>query len=217
VTTPRPTPRSATPPPTLATPAPPPPVVQQGQQVAGLLGQADAALSSRNFDAAVAAFDDVLKLDPQNARANQGKAAAQASAVSYKRSFAPGRTTLGGKGAKADLGGFDTSGVTVAKVADYSGRIEFDVAPTRVLPGDSYSVRIYLVNVKISAVSVATTSNGSRTGGPIEVRAREVQVRDRVMLDERSAVWPAGTSSWTLEVVVTTDRDATFTNRLNWR
>jgi hypothetical protein len=83
-------------------------------------------------------------------------------------------------------------------------------------------VRIYLVNdgkkaFKISSVSVATTSNGSRTGGPIEVRVREVQMRDRVMLDERTAVWPAGTNSWTLEVVVTTDRDATFTNRLNWR
>ena len=190
--------------------------------MAGLLGQADAALSGRNFDAAVAAFDEVLKLDPQNARASQGKAAAQASAASYKRTFAPGRTTLGGKGAKVDLGGFDTSGVTVAKVADYSGRIEFDTAPTRVLPGDSYSVRIYLVNdgkkpFKISSVSVATTSNGSRAGGPIEVRAREVQLRDRVMLDERTAVWAAGTNSWTLEVVVTTDRDATFTNRLNWR
>ncbi len=70
---------------------------------------------------------------------------------------------------------------------------------------------------KISSVSVATTTNGSRAGGPIEVRAREVQVRDRVVLDERSGLWPAGTTSWTLEVVVATDRDATFTNRLTWR
>jgi hypothetical protein len=214
---PRPSPRTtATPPPTAA------PVQQAASQVPALLGQAAAAVSARQFDAAVAAFDEVLKVDPQNASAAQGKAAAQASAAGYKRGFAAGRTRLSGKESKADLGGFETTGVKVAKVPDYSGRIEFEVTPPRVLPGDSYTVRVYLVNdgkkdFKIGSVSVVTLVNGSRSGGPVAVRAREIAPRDRILLDERTAEWAAGTTSWSLEAVVGSDRDATFTNRLNWR
>jgi hypothetical protein len=217
---PRATPKTATPAPT-----PPPtaaPVQQAASQVAGLLGQAAAAVSARQFDSAVSAYDEVLKLDPQNATATQGKATAQASAASYKRGFAAGRTRLSGKEAKADLGGFETTGVKVAKVPDYSGRIEFEVTPPRVLPGDSYTVRVFLVNdgkkaFKIGSVSVVTLLNGSQSGGPVAVRTREIAPRDRVLLDERTAEWAATTTSWSLEAVVGSDRDATFTNRLNWR
>ena len=88
----------------------------------------------------------MLKLDPQNGRAVEGKAAAQAGAASLRRSFVSDRTTLSGKAAKVDgLGGFDTEGVTVAKVPDYSGRLEFEVSPARVMPGDRYTVRDFLV------------------------------------------------------------------------
>jgi hypothetical protein len=112
--------------------------------------------------------------------------------------------------------------VKVAKLPDYSGRIEFEVSPARVLPGDSYTVRIFLVNdgkkaFKLTSVSVHTTTNGSRAGGSVPVRSRELEPRDRMTLDERTAEWPSGVTSWTLETVVQTDRDATFTNRLNWR
>jgi len=112
--------------------------------------------------------------------------------------------------------------VKVAKVPDYSGRIEFEVTPPRVLPGDSYTVRIFLVNdgkkaFKIGSVTVATLLNGSRSGGPVAARTREIEPRDRVLLDERTAEWAANTTSWTMEAVVGSDRDASFTNRLNWR
>lgn len=219
---PRPSPKAAATPPVATPPPSAPPAQQSASQVASLLGQAAAAVTARQFEAALTAFDEVLKIDPQNASAGQGRAAAQASAAAYKRSFAPGRTSLSGKEAKADLGGFDTAGVKVAKVPDYSGRIEFEVTPPRVLPGDSYTVRVFLVNdgkkaFKIGSVTVATLVNGSRSGGPIAARAREIEPRDRVLLDERTAEWASGTTSWTLEAVVGSDRDATLTNRLNWR
>jgi hypothetical protein len=110
---------------------------QVAAQVAALLGQADTAARGRNFEAALRDFDEALRLDPQNGQATQGKAAAQSAAASLKRSVAAGRTSMSGKEAKTDdLGGFDTSGVKVAKVPDYSGRLEFEVSPARVLPGD---------------------------------------------------------------------------------
>jgi hypothetical protein len=222
--TPRPVQRPSAAPPTTTAAAPVDTQrTQVAAQVAALLAQADTAARGRNFEGALRDYDEALRLDPQNGRATQGKADAQAAAASLKRSFAAGRTSLSGKQAKAaDLGGFDTSGVTVAKVPDYSGRVEFEVSPPRVLPGDQYTVRIFLVNdgkkaFKVGSVSVHSTTNGSRSGGPVPVRSREVEPRDRVVLDERTAEWPAGVSSWTLEAVVQTDRDATFTNRLNWR
>jgi hypothetical protein len=225
--TPTPTPRpsarvaAASPPPPSA-----PPVMEAApaaSRIASLLGQAETAAQGRSFDKAIRDFDEVLKLDPQNGRAVQGKADAQAAAASLRRSFTPGRTSISGKAAKADgLGGFETEGVTVTKVADYSGRIEFEVSPPHVLPGDSYTVRIFLVNdgkkaFKLNTVSVNTTTNGSRAGGPVPVRSRELEPRERLALDERTAEWPAGVTSWMLETVVQTDRDATFTSRLNWR
>lgn len=222
--TPRPAQRAAaTPSPGPTPPAVDAPHTQLPAQVASLLGQAETAVHGRNFEAALREYDEVLRLDPQNSRATQGKAEAQAAAASLKRSFAPGRTSMSGKQAKSeDLGGFETDGVKVTKVPDYSGRIEFEVSPAKVLPGDRYTVRIFLVNdgkkpFKIGAVSVNTTTNGSRAGGSVPVRAREVEPRDRVLLDERTTEWPAGANSWTLEAVVQTDRDATFTNRLTWR
>jgi hypothetical protein len=219
---PRPSPKTAAASPPPATPAPVAPAPPGASQVAGLLGQAAAAVSGRQFDAAITAFDEVLKIDPQNASAAQGRAAAHDAAAEYKRGFSSGRTSLSGKEAKADLGGFDTSGVKVAKVPDYSGRIEFEVTPPRVLAGDSYTVRIFLVNdgkkaFKIGSITVSMLLNGSRSGGPVAARTREIEPRDRVLLDERTAEWAANTTSWTMEAVVGSDRDATFTNRLNWR
>ncbi len=223
---PRPTPtaRAATPPPTTISPE----VAraqQAAQQVASLLSHADAAVAARDYAGATVAYEEVLKLEPGNARAAEGRAQAQATLAALKKAFVAGRTTVtvtGGKAAKGGLSGFDSEDVSVAKALDYSGRIDFEASPRNVKPGDSYNVQVYLTNdgkkgFKIGNVSVTTAVNGARSGGPAAVRVKDVEPGQRVLLAEMPGTWQASTTSWSLEVVVTSSRNDTFRSQLSWR
>lgn len=207
--------------------ATPPPEVARAQQlaaqVAGLLGQAEGAVSGRRYDAAVGFYDEVLKLDPQNAQATEGKARAQGALAAAKRAFVPGRTLVdSGKSAKADLGGFDTSDVKVSKAPDYSGRLDFEVTPARVQPGDNYSVKVYLTNdgkksFKIGGLTATIAVNGAKSGGAGSPQVKEVDSQARVLLQDLPGVWQPDVKTWTLEVVVTTTHGETFRNTITWR
>lgn len=213
---PTPTPRGG------ATPAPDN-RAQQAAQINALLGQAQAAETSGRFEAAAGLYDDVLKIDPQNSRASAGKAGAQAAAASMKRTFVAGRTVVrSSKAGKADMGGFDTADVTVAKAPDYSGVIEFEAVPARVKPGDPFKIKITLMNdgkkaFRIASVNVVANVNGSPSAGAGAPPAKDIGLRERVTIAERGATWQADTRSWSLEVTVTSNRGDVITNQLNWR
>jgi hypothetical protein len=223
------TPRPASPPPAAkgATAPPPPttlsPEVARAQQVASLLGRAEAAAAAWDYAGASAAFDEVLRLEPSNARATEGRAQAQAALVSLRKGFVAGRTTItGGKSAKGGLSGFDSEDVSVAKAVDYSGRIEFEASPRSVKPGDTYNVQVYLTNdgkkgFKIGNVTVTTAVNGARSNTPASLRERDLEPGQRVLLSEVPGTWQASTTSWSLEVVVTSSRNDTFRSQLTWR
>ena len=83
-------------------------------------------------------------------------------------------------------------------------------------------MRIYLVNesrkmVRVKALSAVTTVNGSRTPASLAPANREVAPQQRALLGEVAGEWPSGLVSWSLDAVVTTDRDETGTSRLSWR
>jgi hypothetical protein len=223
------TPRPAQPSPAAkaATPAPPPTTLSaelaRAQQVAALMTRAETAAAAWDYAGASATFDEVLKLEPSNARATEGRAQAQAALAALRKGFVAGRTTVtGGKAAKGGLSGFDSEDVSVAKALDYSGRIDFEASPRSVKPGDSFNVQVYLTNdgkkgFKIGNVTVTTAVNGSRSGGPAAVRERDVEPGARVLLTEVPGTWQASTTSWSLEVVVTSSRNDTFRSQLTWR
>jgi hypothetical protein len=174
----RPTPRPAP----SAVPATPPPVSAEAQraqqtaaQVTSLLGQADAAVAARSYDAAAGLYEDVLKIDAQNQRAIEGRSAAQGAALSLRKNFVAGKTTVKSEKTAKSPAGFDTEDVSVAKGLDYSGRIDFETTPRNVKPGDSYNVLVYLTNdgkksFKLSSVSITTT---------VKERARAARRRPR--------------------------------------
>ena len=212
----------ATQPPVTTLPAGPSAEAVKAQQVTNLLGQADAAAGAHSYDQAAGLYDEVLKLDPANAKASGGKSAAIASGASFKKSFVAGKTAVSsGKAAKA-LSGFDSEDVSVSKAPDYSGRIEFEVSPTHVKPGDSYTARVFLTNdgkksFKIGSLTVTTTMNGNKAGGPASAAVKEVQPQQRVSLQETTGTWAEGTNSWNLEVAVVSDHGDSFKNTVTWR
>jgi pSer/pThr/pTyr-binding forkhead associated (FHA) protein len=210
--------------PPATTPAPSAEAVRAQQtaaQVAGLLGQADSALAARQYDAAIGYMDEVLKLDPANAKAAADRASAVSLRDAARKKFVPGRTVVKTEKAQDRLAGFD--GAAVQKAPDFLGRIEFDMSPSSGLKaGDPYSLKFFLVNegkkaVRVGSLSATTTVNGSGTGSSVPAKVKEVDPQQRALVGELPGVWKDGTSSWAAELLLTANKGDSLKNSLTWR
>jgi hypothetical protein len=225
--TPSPSP-SPSPSPKKGTPTPPPVTApsaeaQRAQQVAGLLGQAEAALGGRQYDQAIGHFDEVLRLDPQNAKALADKATAVSLRDAARKKFVPGRTAVKTEKASGGLAGFDSGDVAVQKAPDFLGRIEFEMSPASgIKPGDPYTLRFFLVNdgkkaIRIQGITLNTTVNGTGSGTPVSAATKEVAPQQRAPLGEVTGSWKDGTTSWSAEVLVTANKGDSLKNQISWR
>jgi len=211
----------ATPKPTM--PTAPDPAAVQAAHVAGLIGQADAAAGAKSWDAAVNLYDEVLKLDPQNQHAVDAKKRAVAQRDAAKRTFVSSRTTVQtAKAAKADFSGFESADVSVQKAPDFSGRLEFSMTPASIKAGDSYSLKIYLVNdgkkdIKVASMTVTMSVNGTGSGGPVAARVKEVAPQQRVLLEDLPGVWKDDVTAWAAEVLVTANKGDSLKAKLTWK
>ncbi len=211
-------------------------------QVADLLNKADAALSDQKYDASISLFDSVLGLDAANNRAILGKssavqarALAQAAAAGGGRGGDSGKAFVIGKtsarAADAASGnvppGFEESaGVGVKKgsqAAELPGKVSFDVEPENVKPGGTYAVKISLQNEGLAPISIkdmtlTTTINGRKITGPVQPQTKDVAPQQKALVYNLAGnIWKEDTSSWTMEVVIRTDRGETYKNQVTWR
>jgi hypothetical protein len=217
-----------------AVPAQPPP---RTAQLNALFARADDALIARNYDGAIAAYDEALAIDAQNAQALQGRRtaiqartlASAAAAVPAGKTFVSGRTKATSaetKAASAGPEGFETGGDAVVKSGSQAallpGKVVFDVDPERVRPGDSYKIRIYLLNegnapIQVQGLSIATTINGKSVRGPVAPLVKDVAPRQRALVREVSDLWKEETSAWSMEATVRTTRGEVYSNQVTWQ
>ncbi len=186
------------------------------------MSQARSAADSKNYDAAVSMYDEVLKLEPANAAATSARTAALAARNASRKAFVAGRTVVSTEQkSKGGLSGFDGADV-VQKSADFSGRLEFAMNPPTVKPGDSYRLTVALVNdgkkaIKISGMTYSFTVNGNKTGNPVMPKVKEVAPAQRVVLEELPGVLPPDATSWVAEVLVTANKGDSLKNQLTWK
>ena len=133
------------------------------------------------------------------------------------RTFAADATSVATPAA-GGIEGFDSSDVSSRRPPQFVGRMEFEVLPPAVRPGEPFVVRIHLRNdgrrgVKVRAVSLAAVVDGRRDPAPVKPLQREVPPQSRALVAEYSGVW-SGALSWALEAVVTADRNETVSSRL---
>ena len=133
------------------------------------------------------------------------------------RGFAADATSVATASA-GGIEGFDSSDVSSRRSPQFAGRLEFEVLPATVQPGQPFVVRIHLRNdgrrpVKIRGVSLAAVVDGRRVAAPVKALQREVAPQGRALVAEYSGVWSEA-ASWALEAVVTADRDERITSRL---
>jgi tetratricopeptide (TPR) repeat protein len=210
-------------------------------QVNAALNDAETAFQAKQFEAAIAAYDRALALDPNNAAARTGKQGAISAkmvadaAASGPRpgsgapvkSFVPGRTEAKAA-ASAGLAGFeDSAGVTVrsgTQAAALPGTIVFDASPQVPKPGEGFRVVVYLSNegsqpIPLTAMSVATTVDGRPQRGQIPPQTATVAPGQRSVVYQTppGMVWRDSTQSWSMEIVLTTQRGETYRNSLTWK
>jgi serine/threonine-protein kinase len=114
--------------------------------------------------------------------------------------------------------GFESSDVSSRRPPQFAGRLEFEVLPPTVRPGEPFVVRLHLRNegrrpVKVRGVSLAAVVDGRRVPAAVKPLQREVGPQSRALVAEYSGVWSEA-GSWALEAVVTADRDERISSRL---
>ncbi len=133
------------------------------------------------------------------------------------RGFTADSTSVTARGGGGPAG-FDGAELQGKRAPQFNGRMEFEVLPPAVRPGEPFVVRIHLRNegrksVKIRGLSLAAVVDGQRTPAAATPLLREVRAQSRALVAEYSGVWN-GAREWALEAVVTADKDETVVSRL---
>jgi eukaryotic-like serine/threonine-protein kinase len=211
---------------------------QLAERLGGLLGQADGALAAQSYEAAIGLYDEALKLDPQNARALQGRsgaltaqAIARASAgarAAPAKAFVASRTVASSTEVRPGNtpDGFQMDDKVSVKratqAAELPGKILFEVEPAAVKPGEGYRVRIWLLNegsapIQVREMVVSTKINGRGARAPVPAQTKDVAPQQKALLREVPDFWREDIESWSMEVVVRTARGETYTNQVTWK
>ena len=181
----------------------------------------------------------MLALEPQNQRASIGRSgalsaralsqAAQGGALRPGKVFSLGATQAQGADSSSTGGGVpgfeDSTGVNVKKgtqAANLPGKINIDVDPSSVKPGERYTVRISMRNegdapIQVQEMIVKTTVNGRAFTGPVPPLVKDVAPQQKAMLREVSDLWKEDTTSWRMEITVRTARGETYKNDVTWK
>jgi tetratricopeptide (TPR) repeat protein/tRNA A-37 threonylcarbamoyl transferase component Bud32 len=207
-----------------------------------LLDQGTTALQSKQYDAAIAAYERVLALDPNNMAAQNGKtgaasakAVAEAAAAGGGAPAASGHSFVAGatvaSGTQVSSGGtpagfMDTPEVDArraSQAASLPGKLLFDASPSSPRPGDRYSVSAFLLNeglqpIELATMMVTTTINGRKLQGPVKPMVSVVAPRQRARVYQSpSDVWKEETASWSMEIEIHTSKNETYRSTLSWK
>ena len=124
------------------------------------------------------------------------------------------------------MGFEDTAGVTVkqgTQGAGLPGNIVFEATPQVPKAGEAFKVVVYLSNegsqpIPLSSMTVATTVDGKVQRGAVPPATATGAPRQRsVVFQVAGQVWKEGTQSWSMEIVLTTQRNETYRNTLTWK
>jgi tetratricopeptide (TPR) repeat protein len=216
---------------------------QNTARVNELLNAGNTALGAKEYDKAIAAYDEALALDPSSTAARTGQAGA-ISAKSVSEAAASGGVgptrpahafVMGlsvAKPSRADTGstppGFETTPeVDVqrgSQAATLPGQLVIEASPPAPQPGQLYSISAYLVNegaqpIQLKQLVVTTTIDDQNPRqGPVPPRTSTVAPRQRALIFQlRPQVWKQGTASWEMEIVAFTSQNDTYTNTLTWK
>jgi tetratricopeptide (TPR) repeat protein len=96
--------------------------------------------------------------------------------------------------------------------AAHPAAVQFEMTPPEVRPGDSYTLKVVLVNngdapLKIKSATANARANGGRAT-PLSgsIQAHQVAPHEKGVVLEVSGQWPEGVNTWRLDVTISSDR-----------
>ncbi len=115
--------------------------------------------------------------------------------------------------------GFDMSGVAML---EFTGRYEFEVSPSPLVPGSPFRVRIFLRNegqkdAKLDTLTVKTAVNGQVQAPPSRILEDDIKVGQRPMIAEIASTWVAGTNAWVMDVEALSKKGERFRSSLTMK
>jgi serine/threonine-protein kinase len=135
------------------------------------------------------------------------------------KTFTPGKTTLTGVAVgKGGPAGFDTAGVT--KPAEFVGQIFLEPSATSVRPGESFTVKVVVVNegkkdVEIKSISANAYAGGRRIPLTAGLIATEIKPGERVVVAEVPATLGENVPTWLLDLTLTSTKGENYRSQLN--
>jgi len=163
---------------------------------------------------------------PQGQRGTAGAPPPLSAQAMMRRAFVASRSSDESvRGVSKDLSGFDSTAakeVQIKRAPEVPGRIEFSMNPLRVKPGDTYSVRIALVNegkktIELEEVEIVTTVNGKPSRERVKPLVKQVASHQNEVVHELSGAWDRGTRSWSVAVSVLSEKKDLYRNQLTWK
>jgi hypothetical protein len=117
--------------------------------------------------------------------------------------------------------GFDSGGRAASPTPAFTGELRFEVIPAIVRPGDSFVVRIHLLNegrrtLLVRSIVATTGDLVQRVPAVLRTIDGEVPAQQSRVLAEYSGEW-RDVSMWVLEAVVKSERGGTITAKLHAR
>jgi hypothetical protein len=117
---------------------------------------------------------------------------------------------------KVGAGAFD------AVLVDFSGRFEFEVGPSPLVPGGPFRVRVFLRNdgkkdARLDTLTVKTLRNGEVSSPPARILENDIKMGQRPLVAEIQGTWPAGTNVWVMDVEAMSKRGERFRSSLTMK
>lgn len=105
---------------------------------------------------------------------------------------------------------------------EFTGRFNFEVLPTPLIPGAPFRVRIFLRNegqsaAKIATITVKIVRNGEATNPQPRVLEDDVKVGQRPLVAEVPGTWGAGTNAWVMDIEAVSRKGERFRSSLTMR
>ena len=191
-------------------------------------------LKQQNYEAAIAAYDRALEVDPTNAQLiasrntaqnamQQAAAAATVAALAIRES----RTQFVAPGQSGSVEGFVEGGNVKVNRATSAPKtpaeVIVEIHPRTVQPGDPYYLRVRIHNegnrpIGVKALELISTFGATSTGKGMELTpmVQRINPRDTSLIWEVPGTWSEDKSAGSIEAIVTLIGNAKLLKKIEW-
>jgi hypothetical protein len=208
---------------------------QKANVVAGNLKAAGDYMQGKDYVRAIAAYDKILEVDPNNTAAIQGRSSAIAlkqmeeaarTPVMAARDYQQTPTQFISASGEAPKGFQTGGGVNVKKATSgpgFAGELIIEINPPNAQPGQPYELRVRLHNkgngiINVKSLELVSTFGGRSTGKGQQIppKVPRISAQANSVLHEVRGTWSEAQNEGSITATLTLVGNAKVTKTLRW-